>query len=37
MSRYHKKNIEKLKSYYAKLESNKDTTANTKPSAPAGK
>jgi hypothetical protein len=32
MSRYHKKNIEKLKTYYAKLESAKDATVKVKPS-----
>jgi hypothetical protein len=37
MSRYHKKNIEKLKNYYAKLESAKDAVTKTKPSTRAGK
>jgi len=37
MSRYHKKNIEKLKVYYAKLELNQDTTTKAKPSARSSK
>jgi hypothetical protein len=37
MSRYHKKNIEKLKVYYAKLESNQDTTTKVKSGARSSK
>jgi hypothetical protein len=35
--KFHKKNIEKLKVYYAKLESNQDATTKAKSSARAGK
>jgi hypothetical protein len=36
-AKYHKKNIEKLKAYYAKLDSDKKQAANIQPKPPTSK